>query len=314
MIDQLFVTLLLATLRKWSSRYTVSSSIDGLLATLSSGQISTAVRSLNWNLNETWSEDLLPGTNATVIIPRNVTVSLNDVSTFNVNLLSIQVSGYLKIGSPSIRIFGEFDDLFGRDSRRFDFQSCLISSPNSIISIYPNASFHSTQSTQIVSIVTRQNTALHLNINGPFTLTIDLQGRMETYAGRCCLWSRSMISMWVCFQQSPFFLISRVISVRISLGSMGWRRRSIAVRHSKVDVRWSFLVITVLFDITITRCAHLWLVQDFFVGNVFFSLSDDISYLQWRNIRKNNDGRFSILHQYIDHYLSKRKICRSTVE
>ena len=57
-------------------------------------------------------------------------------------------------------------------------------SPNSILSLYPNASFRSTQPTRISSIRTGQNVILNATINGPFTLTVDLQGRIETYSGQ----------------------------------------------------------------------------------------------------------------------------------
>lgn len=154
----------------------------------------TAVQSGNWNSNDTWNGGLPLQTNTTVIIPRNIVVTLDGSNSLNVNLLSIQVHGQFRIGSPSI------------DSFRFSFLANLMIfsgailedltsthlwslSPNSILSLYPNASFRSTQPTRIISILTRQNTTLNATINGPFTLTIDLQGWVETYPGLYHPWN-----------------------------------------------------------------------------------------------------------------------------
>ena len=54
--------------------------------------------------------------------------------------------------------------------------------PNTIITIYKNASFNSAQSTRIVSNSNNSYQSSSSIINGPFTITVDLQGIIQSYS------------------------------------------------------------------------------------------------------------------------------------
>ncbi|CAF4738192.1 unnamed protein product, partial [Rotaria sp. Silwood2] len=53
---------------------------------------------------------------------------------------------------------------------------------NSIITIYRNASFYSSQSTKIISTSSNSTLILSSTIYGPYTLTVDLQGTIQNYS------------------------------------------------------------------------------------------------------------------------------------
>jgi hypothetical protein len=166
--------------------------LSSLFVSLIEGQIITAVQSGAWNSHATWQDGRLPETNATMVIPKDIVVSLNDFTCLNVSLLSIQVHGHFRIGSLSVESFRSrflvnLMIFSGAILEDLTVNHSWSLSANSIISIYPNATFRSKQSTRIFSLATSQSTLLRSSINGPFTLTIDLQGRIETYSGRLLL-------------------------------------------------------------------------------------------------------------------------------
>ncbi|CAF1167277.1 unnamed protein product [Rotaria sordida] len=155
---------------------------------LPNSSIVTANQSGDFNSLNTWTNNIRPQDNSTVIIPANITVYISDESYLNMNIQSLRIYGKLQIGSPNISsLTSSFRFSYSINIMIFDggLLEDLTSNhtwfilPNSIISIYRNASFYSLQSTKIIS--NNSNQILNSTINGPYTLTVDLQGRIQNY-------------------------------------------------------------------------------------------------------------------------------------
>ena len=113
---------------------------------------------------------------------------INDETNLNVNVQSIRIHGKLQIGSSKISFrFSNRINLMVFDGGMLEVLTSnhtWFVLPNSIITIYKNALLNSAQSTKFVSNSNSSYQALSSTINGPFTITVDLQGVIQNYSGK----------------------------------------------------------------------------------------------------------------------------------
>ncbi|CAF3699073.1 unnamed protein product [Rotaria socialis] len=150
-----------------------------------------ANQSGDFNCLNTWSNNIQTGNDSTVIIPSDISVYISNESHLNMSIQSLKIYGNLQIGSPyssnSIKSFK-----FSYPINIMVFNGGLLEEltsnlswfllSNSIITIYPNTSFYSSQLTKIVSNSNDSNQILSNNIQSPFTVTVDRQGTIENYS------------------------------------------------------------------------------------------------------------------------------------
>ncbi len=123
----------------------------------------------------------------TVIVPYNVTVYIPSETGLIINIQSLRIYGTLQIGSgtnltftfkysTNIMIFsgGRLEDL--------SLSHQWFVSLNTIFTIYKNGSFISSERIQLISISTNTTEIFNSLINGPYTITIDLQGIIKNYS------------------------------------------------------------------------------------------------------------------------------------
>ncbi|CAF4241286.1 unnamed protein product, partial [Rotaria sp. Silwood2] len=161
------------------------------IQSLTDSNIIIANQSGDFNSINTWSNNIRPQNNSTVIIPSNITVYISNESYLNVNIQSFKIYGKLQIGSPNIS-FLTTSFKFSYSINIMIFNGGLLEDltsnhtwfilSNSIITIYRNASFYSSQSTKIISTSTNSTLILSSTIYGPYTLTVDLQGTIQNYS------------------------------------------------------------------------------------------------------------------------------------
>ncbi|CAF3132793.1 unnamed protein product [Rotaria socialis] len=132
----------------------------------------------------------MPTNGSTVIIPHNVTVSISSQTGLTINIISMRVYGTLQIGSSinsslttftfqypvNIMIFkgGVLRDL--TQNHRWFVLS------NTIITIYNGGSFISSQPTTLISNTNNSTATFNSSISGPYTITVDLQGKIQKYS------------------------------------------------------------------------------------------------------------------------------------
>lgn len=138
----------------------------------------------------TWGGSVVPGDGSTVIIPSNITLYISDQSSLMVNILSLRIYGKLQIGSPNNSPLTTFTFQYPINIMIFnggileDLTSTHLwfVSSNTIITIYNGSSFISSQSTTLIYSSNNSSTTLNSPIYGPYTITIDLQGIIQSYS------------------------------------------------------------------------------------------------------------------------------------
>ena len=125
-----------------------------------------------------------------VIIPKNVTVNITDESIGTINIQSLRVYGILEIGPLINSSSTAF--LFEHPTNIMIFAGGILEdltknhlwsvSTNTIITIYNGGSFNFPQPITFISNLNNsKNETFNSSLNGPYTITVDLQGKLETY-------------------------------------------------------------------------------------------------------------------------------------
>jgi hypothetical protein len=150
----------------------------------------TAAQSGDFYSSSTWDGSILPRNGSTVIIPHNVTVYIRSPMGLTINILSMRVHGTLQIGSPINSSLTTFTFQYPTNVMIFsggvlqDLTSThrWFVSSNTIITIYNDGSFTSSQPTTLISNFNNSTETFNSSINGPYTITIDLQGKIQNYS------------------------------------------------------------------------------------------------------------------------------------
>jgi hypothetical protein len=117
----------------------------------------------------------MPRNDSTVIIPHNMTVYINSEPGLTINIRSVKVYGTFQYPT-NMMIFsgGVLQDLTST-------HQWFVSS-NTIITIYNDGSFISSQPTKLISNFNNSTETFNSSISGPYTITIDLQGKIQNYS------------------------------------------------------------------------------------------------------------------------------------
>jgi len=150
----------------------------------------TANQSGDFYLSSTWNNNIMPKNGSTVIIPSNVTVYIGSQSSLTINIQSIRVFGRLQIGSPINSSLTTFTFQYPINIMIFkggmlqDLTSTHVwfVTTNTIITIYNGSSFNSSQNLKLVSNFNNSTETFNSSINGPYTITIDLQEKIQNYS------------------------------------------------------------------------------------------------------------------------------------
>ena len=164
----------------------------------------TAIQSGDFNSLSTWEGGVVPGNGSNVIIPKNVTVYISDQVDFMAQLLAVRVYGRFQIGSWATFTFSYPMNIMifkGGILEDFTASHRWFVSSNSIITIYNGGSFISSQVTTIVSSLNNSTGVLNSTTYGPYTMTVDLQGAIQSYS---CKWKETMRSYFISREQSAF--------------------------------------------------------------------------------------------------------------
>lgn len=150
----------------------------------------TAIQSGDFYLSSTWNNTIMPRNGSTVIIPCNVTVYIGNQSSLTINIQSIRVFGILQIGSPTNSSLTTFT--FQYPTNIMIFKGGILQdlttthvwtvTTNTIITIYNGSSFNSLQNLKLNSNFNNSTETFNSSINGPYTITIDLQGKIQNYS------------------------------------------------------------------------------------------------------------------------------------
>ncbi|CAF4203673.1 unnamed protein product [Rotaria magnacalcarata] len=126
----------------------------------------------------------------TVIIPHNVTVYISSQTGLTINILSMRVYGTLQIGSSINSSLTTFTFQYPVNMMIFKggvLQDLTLHhrwsvSSNTIITIYYGGSFISSQPTTLISNTNNSTATFNSSISGPYTITVDLQGKIQNYS------------------------------------------------------------------------------------------------------------------------------------
>jgi hypothetical protein len=132
----------------------------------------------------------MPRNDSTVIIPHNMTVYINSEPGLTINIRSVKVYGTLQIGSPTNSSSTTFTFQYPTNMMIFsggvlqDLTSThqWFVSSNTIITIYNDGSFISSQPTKLISNFNNSTETFNSSISGPYTITINLQGKIQNYS------------------------------------------------------------------------------------------------------------------------------------
>lgn len=163
--------------------------IDWILIFVANDTI-TAIQSGEFHQNSTWNGNVIPGNGSTVIIPKNVTVNITNESFGMINIQSLRIYGKLEIGPLNNNASPAF--VFEHPTNIMVFSGGILEdlthshvwsiSTNTIITIYNSGSFNLTQPiTFMPTMNNSKNETFSSSFNGPYTITIDLQGKIAKY-------------------------------------------------------------------------------------------------------------------------------------
>ena len=149
-----------------------------------------AAQSGDFNLPSTWSGNVAPKDGSTVVIPNNVTVHITSEPHWIINIQSMRIYGKLQIGpfvsSPGATFAFQYPTniMVFKGGVLQDLTSPHVwsVSTNTIITIYNGGSFIFSQPITLLANSNNSTRTFNSSIIGPYTIAIDLQGKIQSYS------------------------------------------------------------------------------------------------------------------------------------